>query len=105
MRSISCLVRSGQANLGLFGLFLLLLGLSLGDRGKPLLCPDQCTLIALCSNGRKVRANNAALVFYSSTRPLLRDLLRDALFVHATVMNSPCNLARVLALQKKRFTL
>jgi hypothetical protein len=45
------------------------------------------------------------LVFYGSTRPLLRHLLRDALLVHATVMDSPCNLARVLALQKQRFTL
>jgi hypothetical protein len=105
MRSTSWIVRSGQANLRLFCLLLLLLGLSLRDRGEPLLCPDLCTLSALGNDGCKVLANNAALVFYGSTRPFLRHLLRDALLVHATVRNRPCNLARVLALQKQRFTL
>ena len=66
MRSVF-IVRSRQANLGLFRLLLLLLCFSFRDRGEPLLCPDLYALCALGHDGCKVRTNNAALVFYGFT--------------------------------------
>jgi hypothetical protein len=87
-------------NLWLFGLFVFLLGLRLGDRGEPLRRPDLCALRALGNDSCEVCSHDAPLVFYGSTRPFLCHLFCDTLLVHTTVKNSPCNLSRVLALQK-----
>lgn len=90
-------------------LLLVLLGLLLGlrllnsssSRRKTL----RRALVSSCGNGGKVSTNDSTLVLDGLPRPLLGNLLRDTLLVHAAVHYRPSDLTGVLALQEKRFIL
>jgi len=75
--------------LGLLGLLFLLLVLRLLDGSSSLSGPDLRTLVPLRKDGSHISANNATLVLHSLSGPLLRDFLRNALLVEASVGDSP----------------
>lgn len=83
----------------------LLLRLGLLDGRLPLGCADLRGLVPASSNGSEVGTNDSALVLDGLARPLLGNLLRDTLLVHAPVNYCPGDLARVLALQEERLGL
>lgn len=96
-----------DAHLGLVLLVLLslLVRLCLLDGGCPCGQTLLCALVSPCGNGSKVGTDNATLVLDGLTRPLLGNLLRDTLLVHATVRYRPGDLTGVLALQEERLIL
>jgi hypothetical protein len=63
----------------------------LGTNGPPLLDHIQ------------TRADNSPLMLDGTTSPLLGDLFRDALFVHATVQDGPGDFPGVFALEEEGF--
>lgn len=71
----------------------------------PLSSADRRLLVALGKDGRRVGADDAALVLDRLARALLGHLLRDALLVDAAEDGRPRDLARVLALQEERLLL
>ena len=94
-------------HLGLLLLLLLglLLSLRLGNGRRPLCKTGLCGLVPPCLDGGKVGTDDTTLVLHSLARPLLGNLLRNTLLVHATVDLSPGDLARVFALEEERLIL
>ena len=93
---------NATTHLGLLLLVLLglLLSLCLMDSGSSCRQTLLCCLVSPGGNGSKVGTDDTTLVLHGLARPLLGNLLRDTLLVHATVCLSPGDLARVLALQE-----
>lgn len=90
-----------DTHLDLLGLLLLLFSLGLGDGGKALLLPDGGGLVPLRGDGSEVSTDDTTLVLHGLARAFLGNLLSDTLLVHATVNNSPGDLAGVLALEEE----
>jgi hypothetical protein len=78
-----------------------LLGLlGLGNSGLASSSTDFRLLGALGTDGIPGSTNNSTLVLDSAASALLGNLFSDALLVHATVDDSPVDLARVQALKE-----
>ena len=103
--SIHLSIYGTGTHLGLLRLLLALLRLGLADRRLARLRADSRGLVALRDDRGEIGADDAALVLHGAARALLRDLLRDALLVHAAVDLRPGDLARVLALEEQRLGL
>ena len=93
--------RITELYLGLLSFLFLLLALSFLDGGSSLSGPYLCTLVPLRGDSSQVGTNNATLVLYSLSGPLLRNLFGDTLLVEASVRDGPRDLTGVLALQKQ----
>jgi hypothetical protein len=79
----------------------LLVVLRLRDRRRACSSALRRGLVPACKDRAHVCADDPALVLDRLARALLRNLLRDALLVHAPVDLRPGDLARVLALQEE----
>lgn len=96
-----------KTHLGLLLLLLLslLLGLCLLDSGSSGGQTLLSTLVSPGSDGSEIGTDDTTLVLHGLARPLLGDLLRDTLLVHATVSLGPGDLTRVLALEEEGLVL
>jgi hypothetical protein len=84
----------------LSGSLSLLCLLALSDSSLTCGSTDFRLLCTLGTDGVPGSTDDSAVVLDSTTRALLGNLLRNALLVHATVDNSPVDLARVQTLQE-----
>jgi hypothetical protein len=86
-------------SLGLLGL------LALGHSSLACSSSDLRLLGTLSADGIPGSTNDSTFMLDSAASALLGNLFRDALLVHATVDNSPVDLARVQTLQEVRLAL